>query len=186
MKQEEEIFTLQILQTFFLHNTPNSSSSISSWGISIWSQFLHDQSLQGKTKVFSRRHTFLGVDIHRITQTPQWLIEHVYTYKNISLLTYPSLNHQKSLRALDALTERHVAARKVRWHTYKTRSTLNLGGLIFFLQGLVPHNILGGTISELLPTHHDMLSLTILVPRGVSLWSHFHRTHLTPRWSRPT
>ena len=89
---------------YFLRDTLNSSSSMSSWVISISWQFLRNQILQGTTKVFTRRHTFLGVDFHRITQTPRWLIEHVYTHKHISLLTYKYSNHQNHEGALDALT----------------------------------------------------------------------------------
>ena len=59
-------------------------------------QFLRDQSLQGMTKVFTRRHTFVGVNILRITQIPQRLIEPMHSYKLISLLTYKSSIHQNN------------------------------------------------------------------------------------------
>ena len=66
--------------------TPTSSFSKSSGNTRIFSKVF--------TKVFSWRHSFLGVDINRIYQTPQRLIRHMYTHKHVSPLTYKSSIHQ--------------------------------------------------------------------------------------------
>ena len=94
VKQKTKIFTLQFLQNDFLQEPPVFSISVSSWGISISSQIPRDSFLQLQTNFFNWRYTFLGVDILQISQTPQWLIDPVYTYKHIRYLTYKSSNHQ--------------------------------------------------------------------------------------------